>query len=46
MDMRLYFPQELDAYLESNGFNILHKYGSFEKEAFKDHSEKQIFVCQ
>jgi SAM-dependent methyltransferase len=46
MDMRLFFPQELDAYLEWNGFKIIHKFGSFEEEAFNDHSEKQIFVCQ
>ena len=46
LDMRLFFPQELDSYLEWNGFEILHKFGSFEEEAFCDYSEKQIFVCQ
>jgi len=46
LDMRLFFPQELDSYLEWNGFNIIHKFGSFEEEAFNDDSEKQIFVCQ
>ncbi len=46
LDMRLFFPQELDAYLEWNGFNIIHKYGGFEEEAFSDNSEKQVFVCQ
>jgi len=46
LDMRLFFPQELDAYLESNGFNIIHKFGGFEEAAFRDNSEKQIFVCQ
>jgi SAM-dependent methyltransferase len=46
LDMRLFFPQELDAYLEWNGFRIIHKFGSFEEEAFNDHSEKQIFICQ
>ena len=46
LDMRLFFPQELDSYLEWNGFEILHKFGSFEEKAFCDHSEKQIFVCQ
>jgi ubiquinone/menaquinone biosynthesis C-methylase UbiE len=46
LDMRLFYPQELDSYLERNGFNIIHKFGSFEEEAFNDHSEKQIFVCQ
>nr|WP_240961702.1 class I SAM-dependent methyltransferase [Nonlabens sp. Ci31] len=46
LDMRLFFPQELDAYLEWNGFNVIHKFGDFKEEAFNDESEKQIFVCQ
>jgi SAM-dependent methyltransferase len=46
LDMRLFFPQELDAYLTFMGFDIIHKFGGFEEEAFNDHSEKQIFVCQ
>lgn len=46
LDMRMFFPQELDAYLEWNGFTIMHKYGGFEEEAFQDNSEKQVFVCQ
>lgn len=45
LDMRLYFPQELDAYLKSAGFTILKKFGNFEEEEFSDASEKQIFVC-
>lgn len=44
LDMRLFFPQELDSYLERAGFNILHKFGGFEEEEFKDRSEKQIYV--
>lgn len=46
LDMRLFFPQELDSYLGWNGFKIIHKYGGFEEEEFNDNSEKQIFVCQ
>jgi SAM-dependent methyltransferase len=46
LDMRMFYPQELDSYLEWNGFNILHKFGNFEEEAFNDQSEKQIFICQ
>jgi len=46
LDMRLFFPQELDTYLTWNGFKIRHKFGDFEEEAFNDNSEKQIFVCQ
>lgn len=46
LDMRLFFPQELDSYLEWNGFKIVHKFGGFGDEAFSDDSEKQIFVCR
>ena len=46
LDMRLYFPQELDTYLEWNGFKLVHKFGDFEEHDFNDKSEKQIFVCQ
>ena len=45
LDMRLFFPQELDSYLECNGFDIIHKFGGFKEEVFNDNSEKQIFVC-
>ncbi len=46
LDMRLYFPQELNSYIKTNGFNIIHKFGDFKEGKFKDNSEKQIFVCQ
>ena len=46
LDMRLYFPQELDAYLQTKGFIIVHKFGSFEELKFSASSEKQIFVCK
>ncbi|WP_375242349.1 class I SAM-dependent methyltransferase [Lacinutrix sp.] len=46
LDMRLFFPQELDSYLKSNGFKIIKKFGDFNETLFNDHSEKQIFVCQ
>ena len=46
LDMRMFFPQELDAYLKGNGFHIIHKYGGFGEEAFNDRSEKQVFVCR
>ena len=44
LDMRLFFPKELDSYLKQTGFNIIHKYGGFEGEMFSDESEKQIYV--
>ena len=46
LDMRMFFPQELDSYLAWNGFQIIHKYGGFEEEAFNDDSGKQVFVCR
>lgn len=46
LDMRMYFPQELDTYLKWNGFTILHKFGSFDEDVFNSDSEKQIFVCR
>jgi ubiquinone/menaquinone biosynthesis C-methylase UbiE len=46
LDMRLFFPPELDAYVQWIGFNIINKFGIFEEDAFNDNSDKQIFVCQ
>ncbi len=44
LDMRLFFPQELDSYLDWCGFNVIHKFGGFEEGAFNDGSEKQVYV--
>lgn len=44
--MRMYFPQELDTYLQWHGFEILHKFGSFDENPFDKDSEKQIFICR
>ncbi len=46
MDMRLFYPKELDAYLSIHGFEIIHKFGGFEEEIFENKSEKQIVVCK
>jgi len=46
MDMRMFFPQELDAYLNIYGFEIMNKFGGFKEEIFENKSEKQIFVCK
>lgn len=46
LDMRMFFPQELDAYLNMHGFEIIHKFGGFKEEAFEDKSQKQIVVCK
>ena len=46
LDMRMYYPQELDTYLKLSGFTIQNKFGNFEQEVFNNESEKQIFICK
>jgi SAM-dependent methyltransferase len=45
LDMRMYFPQELDALLEYNGFVIDQKYGDYLGAPFSHESTKQLIVC-
>ena len=46
LDMRCFFPQEIDAILRYNNFSILHKFGDFDKNPFDEDSKTQVFVCQ
>ena len=46
LDMRIYFPQELDHYLTSSGFQIIDKYGDYQRNRFSKRSPKQLIVCQ
>ncbi len=46
LEMRMFFPQEMDALLYYNGFEIVEKYGTFTKEPFKSASPKQVFLCK
>jgi SAM-dependent methyltransferase len=46
LDMRMFFPKELDEYLSINGFKIIDKFGGFQEEKFEDKSVKQVFVCK
>jgi SAM-dependent methyltransferase len=45
LDLRMYFPQELDALVKYNGFTIEAKYGDYDRSAFTSESEKQLIVC-
>ncbi len=45
LNLRIYFPKELEALLRYNGFRIAHKYGSYAASPFGQESEKQIFIC-
>lgn len=46
LNMRIYFPQELDNYLMFSGFEIEEKYGGFDKSSFTTKSAKQIIICK
>lgn len=46
LNMRMYFPQELEALLHYNGFEIIEKYGNYEKEPFSSISPKQLIVAK
>ena len=46
LDMRIFYPMELDYLLESNGFRIVDKYGDFDRSAFTPESPEQIYVCK
>ena len=46
LNMRMYFPQELDALLKYNGFELECKCGGYDQTAFDIESEKQLVVCR
>ena len=45
LDMRMYYPQELDALLEYNGLCIVDKYGAFDRRPFGPETGQQLIVC-
>ena len=46
LDMRVFYPLEMDALLRFHGWTVLHKYGSFDERPFESGMPKQIFVCR
>jgi hypothetical protein len=46
LNLRMFFPQEIDALLHYNGFEVEKKYGNHEEAPFVDSSYKQIIVCR
>jgi len=46
LDMRCYYPLEADLMVRYNNFEVIHKYGDFDKSAFTSESMKQIYVCK
>ena len=45
LHMRCFFPQELDLLVRSQGFEIVEKFGDFERKAFGSGQPKQVMVC-
>lgn len=45
LNLRMYYPQELDALLHYNGFAVEHKYGDHRRGPFTPSSRKQILIC-
>ena len=46
LDMRCYYPLEADLMVTYNDFEIINKYGNFDKSEFTSESMKQIYVCK
>jgi len=44
--MRMFFPQEIDSLLYMAGFEIINKYGDFEKTPFSKDSNLQIITAK
>lgn len=45
LNIRVYFPQELDGLLKYNGFAIEDKFGNYDESPFVSSSPKQLIVC-
>ena len=46
LNMRIFYPQELDALLKYNGLPVEAKYGEYDGSPFGSHSAKQLVVCR
>jgi len=46
LDMRCFYPQEMETLLKYNGFKVIKKFGNFDEDPFLNESMKQIFICQ
>ncbi len=46
LDMRCFFPQELEVLMKANGFCIEERFGDFNREAFQADSPEQILLCR
>jgi RimJ/RimL family protein N-acetyltransferase/SAM-dependent methyltransferase len=45
LDLRMLFPQEIEALLHYNGFDLCARYGDYDGSAFTSLSARQLIVC-
>ena len=46
LDMRCFFPLEMDLHIRYNNFIVVEKYGDFDYSQFNSDSMKQIYICK
>jgi SAM-dependent methyltransferase len=46
LHLRSFFPQELDLLVRSQGFEIVEKFGNFQRKPFASGDPKQVVVCK
>jgi len=46
LDMRIFYPKELDSYIECNNYTIIKKFGDYDLSNFLADSPKQLLICQ
>jgi SAM-dependent methyltransferase len=46
LDLKMYFPRELEALVRCNGLRIVERYGGHAGESFDENSRFQILVCE
>jgi SAM-dependent methyltransferase len=45
LDLRMYYPQEIEALLHYNGFDLHARYGDYDETPFTGQSSRQLLVC-
>ena len=46
LDMRCFYPLEMDLIVMCNNFKIVEKFGDFDSTKFNSESPKQIYICK
>ena len=46
LEMRIFYPQELDALLHYNGFTVLERYGDYDRSPLTAESRTIVYVCR